>query len=129
MISCPHCGGNKIVFATSDFKCVCTKCGEIFNPPDTKPKKGMRKIAMKEFLKENDHLQISIQHLGIYGGCFKVEVFNTTFDCGLEPVFRHYILDQELDILYVDFDTAILTPIKIWLEDLKESCEKENKND
>lgn len=77
-------------------------------------------MTIKEFLKENSHLKLSIQHLGVYGGGFKVEVFNTTYDFGLEPVFHYYILDLELDILDVDFDTAILTPIKNWLDDAME---------
>ena len=68
---------------------------------------------MKDFLKENTHLRISIQHLGLFGGGFEVKVHNTTHDI-LGYIFRHFITDEELESLNVDFETAIMTPIVNW---------------
>ena len=74
---------------------------------------------LKKFLEEHDcHLKIAIQHLGIFGGGFNIQVYNTTCDylCQ-EPIFEHFISDEDIAKLNVDFDTAIMIPIENWWND------------
>ena len=73
---------------------------------------------IKEFFKEHDHLRFSLQHLNIYGGGWKIEVYNTRHDIGIEPNFVHYILDKDLESLNVDFETAIMIPVINWKNDM-----------
>ena len=80
---------------------------------------------IKEFFKKNSHLKLGLQHLGLYGGGWKIEVYNTTYDFGIEPIFEHYILDEELESLNVDFETAIMTPVIDWKRCIEER-RKEN---
>lgn len=72
---------------------------------------------IKEFFKKNDHLKLGLQHLDVYGGCWKIQVYNTTYNSGFEPIFEHYILDEDMENLNVDFETVIMTPIINWYED------------
>lgn len=80
---------------------------------------------IKDFLKEHSQFRIAIQHLGIYDGGFQIRLYNTTYDSGFEPVFIHFIQDNDIDALNVDFETIILTPIINWLDD----CERKRKNE
>ena len=72
---------------------------------------------MKKFLEEQTHLKIAIQHLGIFGGGFKIQVYNTTWD-SFEPVFEHFVMDADISRLNVDFETVIMTPIEKWWNDV-----------
>ena len=83
---------------------------------------------IKEFFKKNSQLKLGLQHLGLYGGGWKIEVYNTAYAFGIEPIFEHYILDEELESLNVDFETAIMTPVINWKEDL-EKKERRKEND
>lgn len=74
---------------------------------------------IKKFLEEHTHLKLAIQHLGIYGGGFMVQVYNTTWDSGYEPIHEHFISDFEIEHLRVDFETAIMTPIVNWWEEIE----------
>lgn len=78
---------------------------------------------IKQFFKENSHLKLGLQQLGVFGGGWKIQVYNTTWDFGVDPIFEHYILNEEIDKLNVDFETAIMTPIINWWEDIKERRE------
>ena len=71
---------------------------------------------IKEFLEQHTHLKIAIQHLGIFGGGFKIQVYNTTWD-SFEPVFEHFVIDEDIQRLNVDFETVIMTPIENWWDD------------
>lgn len=75
---------------------------------------------IKDFLKKHSQFKLSLQHLGLFCGGWKIQIYDTTYDSGFEPVFEHYITDFELDALNVDFETAIITPVINWFED----CEK-----
>lgn len=79
---------------------------------------------IKEFLKKHSHLKLGLQHLELHGGGWKIEIYNTTYNLGLEPVFEHYITDDKINNLNVDFETAIITPIVNWLEDCEERRKK-----
>ena len=72
---------------------------------------------IKEFFEKNTHLKFAIQHLGIHGGGFMINVYNTTYDI-IDPIFEHFITDFELERLNVDFETAIMTPIINWWKDV-----------
>lgn len=69
---------------------------------------------IKEFLEKYDWMRLYIQHLGINGGGFKVSLYNTTYSFA-EPVFEHFINDEDLSNLRVDFETAIMTPVVNWM--------------
>lgn len=72
---------------------------------------------IKKFLEEHTQFKIAIQHLGINGGGFMVQLYNTTWDYTCEkPAYEHFISDFELANLRVDFETAIMTPIINWWE-------------
>ena len=75
--------------------------------------------TIKEFFKDHDHLRFTLQHLDIFDGGWEIRIYNTTYDFGIEPIFEHYILDEELESLNVDFETAIMTPVINWKEDLE----------
>lgn len=70
---------------------------------------------IKKFLEEHHHLKLATQHLGIHGGGFMVQVYNTTWDytCS-EPIFEHFVTDFDLANLNVNFETAIITPVISW---------------
>lgn len=72
---------------------------------------------IKDFLEKNTHLKIAIQHLGIHGGGFMVEVYNTTYD-PFEPIHKHFVTDFEIERSRADFETMIMVPIENWWEDL-----------
>ena len=74
---------------------------------------------IKDFFKKNSHLKLGLQHLDLLGGGWKIEIYNTTYDFGIDPIFEHYIVDEELERLNVDFETAIMTPVINWKEDLE----------
>lgn len=76
-------------------------------------------MTIKEFFKKYDHLKLAIEHLGINGGCWKIEVYNTTYDFGIDPIFEHYISDDDVENLLVDFETIIMTPILNWWESVQ----------
>lgn len=78
-------------------------------------------MKIKDFFKEHGHLKLSLQHLRLYGGGWMIEVYNTTWN-HTTPVFKHYILDEELDNLNeaIDFETAIMTPIASWWDEQME---------
>lgn len=78
---------------------------------------------IKKFLSEHTQFAIRIQHLGINGGCWEVELYNTTYD-PYEPVFKHYISDQTADMLSGDFDILVMVPIKNWYEKFEEGRKK-----
>lgn len=80
-------------------------------------------MKIKEFFEKYDWLKISIQHLGLFGGCWKIEVYNTTWDI-FEPVFEHYITDKMINNLYLDFETIIMTPVLDWWERTNTGKEK-----
>ena len=81
---------------------------------------------IKEFLKNNSHLKLGLQHLGVYGGGWKIQIYNTTYDSGIEPIFEYYILDEELEQINVDFETAIMTPVINWKKDMEDKRRKED---
>lgn len=79
---------------------------------------------IKEFFEEHAHLRLSLQYsawLNSDDSGWKIQIYNTTFDCGVEPIFKHYITDETINKLLVDFETAIMTPILNWWEE----CEKQ----
>lgn len=80
---------------------------------------------IKKFFREHSHLKLALQQLGLFGGGWRIQVYNTTWDCGVEPIFEHYITNEDLDKLKVDFETAIMTPIINWWEDIQERRRKE----
>lgn len=73
--------------------------------------------SIKDFLKRYGRYKLSIQHLDKLGGCWKIQIYNTTYDV-FEPVFDHYITDEEVDNLNIDFETIITTIILNWWEDI-----------
>lgn len=73
-------------------------------------------MTQKEFLKKYTHLKIAMQHLEIHGGGYQIEVYNTTWN-SIEPVFKYFISDMEIDKLKVNYETAIMVPIINWYED------------
>ena len=81
---------------------------------------------IKEFFKKNSHLKL--QHLDLFGGGWKIEIYNTTYDFGINPIFGHYIADEELERLNVDFETAIMTPVINWKEDLEKKRDSTDQN-
>lgn len=74
---------------------------------------------IKEFLEKYGHFRLSIQHLGVFNGSWRVSIYNTTYDC-FEPIFNHYITDDEMNKLNVDFETVIMTPVMAWIESKEE---------
>ena len=80
---------------------------------------------IKEFFKEHDHLRFALQHLSIFDGGWEIRIYNTTYDFGIDPIFEHYIVDEELERLNVDFETAIMTPVINWKRCIEER-RKEN---
>ena len=44
---------------------------------------------IKDFFKKNSHLKLGLQHLDLLGGGWKIEIYNTTYDFGIEPIFEH----------------------------------------
>ena len=66
---------------------------------------------IKNFFEEHTHLKLALQHLGINGGGWLIQVYNTTYDSGYEPVFSHFVTDFDIEHLKVDFETIIMTPI------------------
>ena len=78
----------------------------------------MESYMIKEFLEKYTHLKIAIQQLEIHGGCFRIQVYNTTYD-NFEPVFEHFITNFEISNAAFDFETAIVVPITNWLEECK----------
>jgi hypothetical protein len=79
---------------------------------------------IKEFLEKYDHLKIAIQHLGINGGGFKVQVYNTTLDFLCErPIFEHFISDFDVQHSWLNFGALVIVPINNWLEE----CEKKRR--
>ena len=73
-------------------------------------------IKIKEFFEEHTHLKLGLQHLGIFGGGFQIQVYNTTWD-PFEPIFVHFVTDFDVNHLNVDFETIIMTPIINWWRD------------
>lgn len=72
----------------------------------------------KKFLEEHTQFKLAIQHLGINGGGFKIQLYNTTWDYTCtEAAYEHFISDFELANLRVDFETAIMIPIINWWEE------------
>ena len=71
---------------------------------------------MKEFLRKYDWLKITVQHFDLHGGVWKIEVYNTTWDL-FEPVFKHYITDQMVNNVNLDFETIIMTPVLNWWDE------------
>ena len=83
---------------------------------------------IKEFFKEHDHLRFSLQHLDAFDGGWKISIYNTTYDFGVDTIYTHFIEDKEIDELNVDFETAIMTPIiNWWKTTLPYNEEKEKK--
>lgn len=79
---------------------------------------------IKEFLEKYTHLKIAIQHLGINGGGFKVQVYNTTLDFLCErPIFEHFISDVDIECSWLNFEALVVIPIADWLEE----CEQKRK--
>lgn len=72
---------------------------------------------IEKFFREHSHLKLSLQQLGLFGGGWQIEIYNTTWDGGIEPIFRHYIMNETIENLNVDFETIIMTPIINWWED------------
>lgn len=83
---------------------------------------------IKDFFKKNSHLKLGLQHLDLLGGGWKIEIYNTTYDFGIDPIFEHYIVDEELERLNVDFETAIMTPVINWKEDLEKKRDSTDQN-
>lgn len=75
---------------------------------------------IKKFFSEHSHLKLSLQQLGLFGGGWRIQIYNTTWDSGFEPIFEHYILNKDIDKLNVDFETVIMTPIINWWEEINE---------
>lgn len=70
---------------------------------------------IRDFLEKHTHLKLSLQHLDKFGGCLSIQIYNTTYDSGLDPIFVHYITNEELNNLNVDFETAIMIPVLNWM--------------
>ena len=71
---------------------------------------------IKNFLEEHTHLKIAIQYLGIFNGGFHVQVYNTTWKA-YEPVFESFFISEDLSLLNVDFETAIMLAIEDWYKE------------
>ncbi len=72
---------------------------------------------IKEFFRKNDHLCFQLQHLSVFGGGWRIRVYNTSYDMSCsEPIFEHFVSDFDISNLNVDFDMAIMTPVIIWWE-------------
>lgn len=72
-------------------------------------------MKLKDFFKEHGYLCLSLQHLDLHGGGWRIQIYNTTWDV-FDPIFKHYILDSEIDALVddIDFETVIMTAILSW---------------
>lgn len=75
--------------------------------------------TFKDFFKKNSHLKLSLQHTDAFGGGYKIQIYNTTYDMGIKPVYERFMQDIIVDRLNVDFETAIMTPIIKWWEDVE----------
>lgn len=71
--------------------------------------------TIKYFFKKHDYLKLDLQHLGLQGGGWMIKIYNTTWN-HTTPVFKHYILDEEIDALVgsITFEVIIMTPILEW---------------
>lgn len=78
---------------------------------------------MKEFLKNNSHLKLTIQRSDEFGGCFVVDIYNLTLD-RYSPVFKHVYTDLECENINVDFNTFIMTPIRAWKKEQDDKRKK-----
>lgn len=74
-------------------------------------------ITIKEFFKEHDYLKLCLQHMDLDGGCWRIQIYNTTWNV-FDPIFKHYISDYKIDNLVdeISFETVIMTPILDWWE-------------
>jgi hypothetical protein len=73
---------------------------------------------MEAFFTTNSHLKLSLQHLDLFGGCWKIQIYNTTIDYAcMEPIFEHLVTDDLVKNCKVSFETLIMTPILNWWED------------
>lgn len=74
-------------------------------------------MTMQEFFTKNSHLKLSIQHLkSREHGCWLIAIYNTTFDCGLDPIFLHRLSDFEVENLNLRFEDIIMSPILTWYD-------------
>lgn len=74
-------------------------------------------MKLNDFFKKNGHLKLGLQHLDLNGGVWRIQIYNTTYDFGIEPVFEHLISDAEVETCVLDFETVIMTPILNWWKD------------
>ena len=68
---------------------------------------------LKKFLQTHSHLSVKFMYLPCLGGMWKIQVFNHTFDL-CTPIFEYSILEEELDDLNVDLETALIVPVVNW---------------
>ena len=80
---------------------------------------------IEKFFREHSHLKLSLQHLGVHGGSWRIQIYNTTLDFGIDPIFEHYITDETIKNLNIDFETVIMSPIINWLEDIEKKRKEE----
>lgn len=83
-------------------------------------------IKIMDFLREHDHLRLSLQHLDIIGGGWEIKIYNTTWSY-MEPVFTYFITDDEIDNLNIDFETVIMTLIINWWDESNSVTKKKEK--
>lgn len=75
---------------------------------------------IKEFFEEHNHLCFKLQHIDRYGGGWQIRIYNTTLDfCCTEPIYKHIVLDSEINDSNADFETMIMTPVINWWKDSK----------
>ena len=70
---------------------------------------------IKEFFENHDHLCFKLQHIGRYGGAWKIQICNSTLELGCsEPIYAHIILDSDIKDSNADFETMIMAPVIRW---------------
>ena len=73
---------------------------------------------IREFFEEHDHLCFKLQHLDVHNGGWQIQIYNTTLDLGCtEPIYKHIVLDSEINNSNADFETMIMTPVIKWWKD------------
>lgn len=72
-------------------------------------------MSLKEFFQKNKNLYIELQHLDLYGGAWRIHIYDVTRYIE-RPVFKHIIPDAEIEACVLDFETVIMTPILNWFK-------------
>lgn len=75
---------------------------------------------IKEFFEEHNHLCFKLQHIDSHNGGWQIQIYNTTLDFGCtDTIYKHIVLDCEINDSNVDFETMIMTPVINWWKDSK----------